>query len=396
MARKLIILCLASASWAFCFGLSAPLASCWLQDKGHCNSVIGAQTSVYYLGIALASGFVPWMMRRWGRGCAVAGMVASGLAVAVLPWSRSMEVWFLLRFVNGVAGAMSLIPMESFVNRQSPPGHRTRNFGFYAFAVALGWALGNYVGLQMYPHTPRLAFLIGAGGGILAGLTILCGLPWPEEPLEDRRTRTPLQMGRNLLSYGSAWSQGFLEGAMVTFLPVYLFFLGLANERVSCLTSGIMIGVIIFQVPVAWLAERLSRTGVLLGCYGVTAVALGSLRWCGDSGWLAVWLFLAGACSGAFYPLGLAILGDRMPKASLARANAWYLAINCCGSLLGPYLTGAIMDWTGPRSMFFLGVAVVLSVLVCWLISRRVYSARLPQGTAVIGGEPCVEMSEAA
>src|SRR5205823_819460 len=114
------------------------------------KTVIGLNTAVYYLGIAVAAGAVPGMMRRWGKGCPVFGMVFSGLTVALFPWGGSLTGWFLLRLLNGFAGAMSLIPMETLVNRESPPEQRGRNFGFYAFAVALGWALGNLVGLQMY------------------------------------------------------------------------------------------------------------------------------------------------------------------------------------------------------------------------------------------------------
>ena len=61
---QLCWLCLASLCWAFGFGVGAPLASLWLQDAGHSNTVIGWNTGVYYVGIALAAVATPWMMRR--------------------------------------------------------------------------------------------------------------------------------------------------------------------------------------------------------------------------------------------------------------------------------------------------------------------------------------------
>jgi MFS family permease len=179
-----------------------------------------------------------------------------------------------------------------------------------------------------------------------------------------------LELGRNVLSFGSAWSQGFLEGGMVALMPIYLLGIGLSDTGVGWLMSGIMMGVILFQVPVAWLADRLGRTAVLLACYAVTAGALAALAL--GIGWpgLTVCLFLAGACSGAFYPLGLAVLGEQMPACSLSRASAWYLAINCIGSWIGPTVAGTAMEWTGNQGMFLTGEAAVLGVVLVWAVRR--------------------------
>jgi MFS family permease len=366
--RNLIVICLAVAGWSFGFGLGAPLASLWLRDSGSPDSLIGLNTGVYYLGIAIAAGYVPRLLRHWRIGCPVLGMAISGVTVAAFPWAATATGFFALRALNGVAGAMSLIPLESRVNRDAAPEERARNFGFYAFSVALGWALGNLVGLQMYPAYPRAAFLLGGLVSLSGGLFLLAQLPWAADPAGSHLRSGRIPIRPNFLSFGSAWGQGFLEGGMVAFMSVYLLFLGLSESRVSWLTSAIMIGVILFQVPVAWLADRLGRTRVLLACYGATVAGLCFLSYCGDSAWLATALFLVGACSGAFYPLGLAILGERVSGAQLAGASAWYLGINCFGSLVGPVVTGFAMDRFGKPSMFSVGAGAVLSVLAMWIV----------------------------
>jgi MFS family permease len=365
--RALVVICLASAAWAFSFGLGAPLASLWLKDTGYSCRTVGLNTGVYYLGIALAAMFVPRLMRRWGPNCVAVGCLVSAVTVAVFPYSGSLTLYYVVRLINGVAGAMTLVPLETYVNRDSLPEQRSRNFGFYALAIALGWALGNLVGLEMYPFAPRLAFIVGGVSAGLAAAFILGWLPALVSTEEEHRGSAPMQFGRNLLSFGTAWSQGFLEGGMVAFLALYLRdTMGLTEDRVSWLTSSIMIGVILFQVPVGWFASRLGRVPVLLACYAVVIAGLCLLPGCGDSFWLAFWLFFVGACSGAFYPLGLAILGERLPACGLSRANAWFLAINCLGSLIGPDVMGEVMDRFGPRAMFATGLAAVLLVLVGW------------------------------
>lgn len=362
--RTLIVLCLVSAGWAFSFGLGAPLASLWLNDAGYSDSVVGLNTGVYYLGIALTAVVVPWSMRRFGHFCPLAGFVLSGATVALFPWGGSLAGWFGLRLFNGVGGALSLIPLETYVNRHSLAEQRARNFGIYAVAIAVGWALGNLIGLQMYDDAPRLAFVLGSVPTLLVLPLLGRGMPWPEEPAVEPGERVPLPWRRSLFSFGSGWSQGFLEGSMVSLLPIYLLFAGLTKEEVSWLTSGIMIGVILFQVPVAWLADRLGRAAVLLACHAVVLAGLVALPFCTGRLALPICLFLIGACSGAFYPLGLSLLGEQVQEAALARASACYLALNCLGSLVGPVVTGVVMDCFGKPAMPASGIAAVVLVLV--------------------------------
>ena len=210
--RTLRMLCLASAGWAFSFGLGAPLASLWLRDAAHSARVIGLNTSLYYLGVALAAPLVPWLMRRGGRSCVVAGILGDALVTALFPWLDSLPAWFALRLVGGVATAFSLIPMETLVNRNAAPERRARDFGFYAFSVGLGVALGSLVGLPLYPVAPRLAFALGGGVTLLAAVVAWLGWPAEEPRVEESAGGGPLSLRVNSLSYGTAWRRGSSKG----------------------------------------------------------------------------------------------------------------------------------------------------------------------------------------
>jgi MFS family permease len=373
-ARALLVICAASALWGFNFGAGAPTASLWLRDHGNRDTVIGLNTAVYYLGIALTAPLVPWLMRRCGRGCLILGMVLSGLTVGLFPWGGGLAGWFVLRLLNGVAGALSLIPMETEVNHSAPPEQRSRNFGFYAVCMAVGIAAGNWFGLQYYPDVPYLVFAVG-GVPALAAAALIVRCPGAFAPPAQESGPCPeLAVGRNLLSFGSAWSQGFLEGGMVGHLAIYLLFLGMSEDAASWVVAGIMIGVIAFQVPVAWLADRFGRTPALLGCYAATVVALAVMPFCGPSGWLVGALLVAGACSTSFYPLGMTLLGERLPPSAMARGNARFLMFNCLGSLVGPAVAGAAMDLFGKRALFVSAEGAVLLVLGVW--GARLYAER--------------------
>jgi MFS family permease len=97
---------------------------------------------------------------------------------------------------------------------------------------------------------------------------------------------------------------------------------------------------------------------------------LGAVPWCGPSWLLATILFAVGACSGAMYPLGLALLAERTSEPGLPRAYAWYMAMECVGSQFGAAAMGQSRDWWGEAAMFPVGVAALALVLAVWLGSR--------------------------
>ena len=119
--------------------------------------------------------------------------------------------------------------------------------------------------------------------------------------------------------------------------------------------------------PSAWLTA-----GISFALYVALVWVLGPLLApTKDTGvaWLAFWLFAVGACSGALYPLGLALLGERTPPQGMSRAGAWFLASNCLGSVTGPVVAGKAMDLFGKEAMFVAGGAAIVVVFAGWAIS---------------------------
>ena len=369
--RLLVVLCVASAGWAFSFGLSVPLAALWLEQHGCSQKVIGLNSSAYYLGVAATSLVLPGLMRRSGGGCVVAGMVIDGVATALFPFGLALPGWLGLRLLAGAATALSLIPMETLVNQHAPPDQRAADFGVYAFCVALGIGLGALVGVPLYPLAPRLAFALGGVAALASAALVWWGLP-PERVAEEAAPAAPPSFAANCLSYGTAWAQGAIEAGMFTFLSGYLLALGYSEGGVSGLLGVLFAGVIVFQIPLARLADRLGRTRMLLGCHAVVLVGVALLPGLTGPLGLGATLFVVGAGCAALYPLGLAVLGERVPPAAMGRANAWYLASNCAGSLSGPVLAGAAMDVFGRRALFAAAATAVIAVAGLWLAGRAV------------------------
>jgi MFS family permease len=365
--RPLAAVCLAGLGWAFSFGVGAPLAALWMRDAGCSAKIVGLNTSVYFLGAAAAALWAPALMKKAGRWCITLGILVDALSTALFPLAPGLIAWFLLRLLGGVASAVCLIPMETLINHNASPERRARDFGIYAFCVALGVGLGTLVGLPLYAWSPRLAFALGGLAALPAALIAHWGLPRALGSVDEETRGARPSMLRNRLSLGASWVQGFLEGGMLTFLSIHLLTLGYEEAEVGGLMAALFLGVVLFQTPSAWLADRFGRLRVLAAFHGVLLLGLGCLPFCSGPVAVGAWLFVVGGCCAALYPLGLALLGERTPPAALARANAWYLACNCVGSLTGPVLIGAAIDFFHSQAaLFAVGMAAVASVLIFW------------------------------
>lgn len=378
-ARTLLLICLTTACWAFGFGVASQLVSHWLSALGAGDTVIGFSHAFYYLGLATGSAAVPWMTRRLGPvACASIGMVGAGVTVAIFPWTDGEWGWYLLRLVNGWAGAMSLVPLEIIVSRDSPPPRKTQNFACYSVSIVVGFALGIAVGLNLYRPNDLGPFCLGGAVGVIGGLALLFMLT-RRATMDVGPAPVALGLLRNFPSYGTAWYQGFLEGGMLAFLTLYLTQARHFSEAdAGTLFGAAIAGVIVFQLPISWLADRYGKTPMLLGCYSVVVFWLIAIPLLADPILLGVGLFCFGACSGAMYPLGLSRLSDRMPEAGLARAYAWFLAIECLGSVGGAAVMGAARDyWGRSDAIFGVGLAGVVLVLAIWAGLRYFFPADL-------------------
>jgi MFS family permease len=364
--RNLILICLASGAWAFGFGVGSQLVTHWLRAHHETDTVIGLNHGCHYLALALASLAVPWITRQFSMRMAALGLILCGVTLAVFPWADGPFGWFGLRLLNGAASGLSLIPLEALISRDALPEHRARNFGLYGVSITVGAAIGIWLGLDLYRPDNFLAFYLGGAAPTVAGFAIWRWLVATRPHASDAAAPARMSWSRRFLSFGTAWCQGFLEGGMLAFLSSYLMFRGLSKDLAGAMIGVTMIGVILFQVPVSWLADRGGRVPVLLGCYAVTLVGLALVPFCPETVTLACCLFAFGACSGAMYPLGLALLGEGLADSSLARGYAWYMAIECVGSLTGAPAMGAARDLWGDGAMFPVGAAVVGLVVLVW------------------------------
>jgi MFS family permease len=131
---------------------------------------------------------------------------------------------------------------------------------------------------------------------------------------------------------------------------------------------------VFFQYPIGWLADKVNRSWLLIGCVLTLMVSIFLFPLLIEGGrdpwWearaLALWAVVSvwGGSMGGIFTVGITLLGQRFRGVELVSANAVFSLLFGVGGLLGPFLAGTAMSAAGPAGFpLSLLAAVVLYAL---------------------------------
>lgn len=350
-----------TAVGVFCLttGLSSPLLALILEDMGASSGLIGLNAAMGPIGIILSAPFVPRLAQKFGAWfICVTSLCSSAVLLLMLAVFRDVMIWFPIRFFLGVAISAIFIISETWINQLAMPRIRGRIIGIYNTVAAAGFALGPLtlavIGSQGWPP-----FLIGITG-ILIALPVfvfardhLPGL----DGREDASVFSFLSLAPMLL-LAVAFAALF-DLVTLSLLPIYGLRHGLAEATSSLALAVMIIGNVVLQIPIGWLADRISRR-FLMNIMAIVTMIGSLLLSLLIEGSMLLWpmLFIWGAVAFGIYTIALVELGDRFSGALLLAGNGAFGMMWGIGGILGPPVAGAAMDLIGPEGLpIILGLA---------------------------------------
>ncbi|MGE0116997.1 MAG: MFS transporter [Dongiaceae bacterium] len=357
--RSLIAVISAVFATGVAVGALVPLISLRMEREGFSSFVIGVNALMLPLAVMTAGPFVPKLAARFGTLNAIylSTAVLSGLTLS-LPFLPIMPAWFVVRFLEGVAAAVGWIITETWVNLMATESNRTRVIAVYATVLAVGFAIG-----------PLVIRMVGIDGvlpfGVIAALLAVSALPiaWARDvapTMPGHSTHGVLRLiAAAPVIMLAGLGGGAIESAGYALLPVYGVKLGLAEATAVLMLTMYYAGNLVLQIPLAMLADRFDRRHMLVACFVVALVcpvllpltlSLSPLMWAVLVAW--------GGATMAIYTMSLAVMGDSVPRAELAGANAAFVMMYELGSIGGPAVAGGAMDLAGPN-----GLMVVLGLI---------------------------------
>jgi MFS family permease len=346
--RSLLPVFAACAAIGLQAGAAMPLVPLALEQQGYDRLTIGVVAAAWALGMLAFGVRIPHLAARLGAVPAIVGSVVVGSLITVSYTIVSGPVaWFVLSFLHGVVGGVPWVVTEIWMNVVVEENRRGRVMGVYAMLVAGGLALGPLV-LQVVGVYGPVPFFACAGLALLVAVPLLPY--WRTAPTIEHHAESGFVKVVALapLALFAAFACGLGEQVAFSFLPVYAVGAGVPAETGALWLSIFVIGNIILQWPVGWMADHFDRRAVLAGCTLASAalvVVLSMVPATSPAVYAVVLLW--GGISFAIYPVGLALLGQRFAGGDIARANTAFSMLYIFGGLVGRPAAGAAMDVFG-------------------------------------------------
>jgi MFS family permease len=315
------------------------------------------------IGILLAAPFFPTLIRLLGTAASL--LVCSAMTLAVLgalPSYPNYEVWLGLRLVLGVSIGGLFVIGETGLQKLTSDEARGRLMGIYTAIALLGYAAGpmllSFIGTRGWLPFVSLFAIVG-----LAGLIVVAASRLLPTVVTDDETSTYINAPL-LFAFAApallfaAGAVAVFDHAVTSFMPLYGVAKGVPEGIAMRITSIVMVGAMVGQFVVGWLADRWGVTPVMIGCCGVVAVGAGAMVPLIATPW--AWPLVSVWGAAAFGPLTLAMteLGRRFTGNMILIGN---VAINMTWGLsqtVGSPVVGTAMEIIKPD-----GFALVLGLL---------------------------------
>lgn len=374
-ARPLLPIYLCCLAFGLQAGTGMPLVPLALEHRGSDNLTIGIVSAAWAVGMIATAHLIPAAAARLGAVRLICASILLNAAISVVfAYTEGVALWFVLCLLSGAVGGVPWVVSEIWINLVVDESRRGRAVAVYATLVALGLAVGPLLLQVVGVYGPR-PFLVNAALGVLVILPLLPGwrLAPPIKPMESGGFGSVVLLAPVALL--AALASGLGEQVAFSFLPIFALEAGLSAQTGATWLSAFVIGNLVLQWPIGWMADHLDRRAVLAACALSSAALVASItaldpHGIGTMGVLVLW----GGISFGIYTVGLAVLGQRFNGGDIARANAAFTIVYTLGGLVGRPIAGGAMDMMGRSGLtltlaFFYAIAGLAALLA--FVRRR-------------------------
>ena len=119
--RELLVLYLVALLAGTAVGLYNPVISLRMKEVGFSEALIGAASSLFFLGVIVVAPIASYIARRHSLRAVLAfGLAIAGIGSTLFPMAETLEHWMLFRLVLAAGVGFYLIGGQAAVNTLAP------------------------------------------------------------------------------------------------------------------------------------------------------------------------------------------------------------------------------------------------------------------------------------
>jgi len=347
-------------------GLQGTLLGLRANMEGFPIFITGIVMSLYYGGFLLGCYVTPKIIASVGhiRVYAALASVASTTillhGVFVDPW-----LWGLIRIFSGMSFAGLFIVTESWLNSIATNRLRGLTFGIYIFVLNSSLFIGQFL-INLAPLGDMGLFVLIS---VLVSLALL-PLTLANKPAPGYAAPETLPLRKLIktsqLALVSVFASGFCAGTVMGIGVVYADELGQTKSWAAGLMASYILGSALIPLVIGTISDRLDRRKVIIG---IAFCAFATSLIFNISPYTFILMFVFGGLITSIYSVGLAYMNDNIKPDQAVSASTSLILINGMGAMLGPLISGLIMEYIALNA-FFSGFSIVLLSLFFFVIYR--------------------------
>ncbi len=357
-------------TWGISFAGLIPLMSLSMESRGVDTLMIGIVGAATPVGVIVAAPTVSAIIRQFGTAMSILlASIGVLITVALLPVFDSLASWLMLRFVAGMCGAVPWVGTEIWLNSIANERSRGRVTALYGAVMAASFAAGPIV-LTIVGVQGNIGYFLSAGMMAVSLIPLL--FIWNLAPVlhlpHGIRYAQFITAIPSLLA--AAMLCGMVDMAFFSFLPIWGLRSGFDEHTAILLLSIFVLGNVVLQFPIGWLADHTNRRMILLACGAVGIVGpIGVSIFSQFPITTGIIFFFWGGCAWALYTIALAMLGERYKGGMLTAASAAFVIAYEISNVVGPPIAGIAIEIWEPHGL--MALMSIVSLLFCILVGVR-------------------------
>ncbi|SDJ49595.1 MFS transporter [Salimicrobium halophilum] len=369
----------------FSQGMLLPLLAVILEQNGVSSSINGIHATGLYIGILVASPFIEKPLRSFGfKPIILFGGVLVFTSLFLFPFWESLWFWFVLRVTIGIGDQILHFGTQTWITTTAHKKDRGLSIAYYGLFFSLGFTLGPLM-TNLLSVSTFAPFLLSSFLSLGVWMFMLkVRNEFPEEDYASAHGTSSL--GRFIKATKLGWiaflgplCYGFLEAALHGIFPVYGLRLGHEVQMISFIIPAFAAASLFSQIPLGRWSDKIGRPQVIRYALsgGILAFLVASFF---EGSVVALFLCFAfaGLCVGSLFSLGISYMTDLLPRELLPAGNILCGMSFSIGSILGPFLSGIVLDFFPQVSLFLLIVGLLVAILLAFLFKKDVTIAEDP------------------